>query len=366
MDWMVPKNRLDKEQITILNTIYDGVGCFFVRGCPGTGKSVLLAHLYHEFVAAHPGQKVCILTYTHALIDCIKDGLRDSELRIYTFPMFAYAHARSHWDLILVDEAQDLQPVWADAIARTGARVVFFGDFKQSIYGETLTEELFLRKFNPAIFELRTIYRLTRNTNELIGRLFPQNLLQAKIGPLVANTEIQLVKTDSLKDDYSFMATKIVRYAFPQKPAAVLFRKRASLHKFLRVAVPDLPLDFQLNDTVNAQLRVRGSVFRFIGNGYGDFLESDSRPIVYVMTWHSAKGLDFNTVALPAISSSRMDEGPLYVALTRGRLNLFVSYVKEDEGGIISKMASCPVVKNMTSHDESNPNVDAEETTPLF
>ena len=387
MDWMVPKNKLDRDQISILNKIYDGHGNYFVKGCPGTGKSVLLAHLYREYKATHPNNRICVLTYTHALIDCIKDGLRDASLQIFTIPKFSsmatYDRSGlgwdSHWDLILVDEAQDMQPSWADAIVRSGARIVFFGDFKQSIYGETLNEHDFIEKFNPEQLELGTIYRLTRSTKQLVQSVFPGNLVNATVGNLVADTDIQLIKSDSVENDYKSMADKIARYASPQRPAAVLFRHREFVLRFLRNVVSNFPRGLYLNDNLNDYLRKSGSIFRFLGNGYGNFLESDSVPIVYLMTWHSAKGLDFNTVALPAISEKAnggrgcrgcnpMDEGPLYVALTRGRLNLFISYSKDDDCGVIRRMATCSSVRSMTYQDDQigavgDDNLDAQ---PLF
>ena len=52
---------------------------------------------------------------------------------------------------------------------------------------------------------------------------------------------------------------------------------------------------------------------RYLGNDYGSLRESDVRSISYVMTYHSAKGLDFDTVFLPQLAKGRTfwkdDEG---------------------------------------------------------
>ena len=65
----------------------------------------------------------------------------------------------------------------------------------------------------------------------------------------------------------------------------------------------------------------------------------DQRPVVYMMTFASAKGLDFENVFIPGMSEGAylvdaraaernpdLDRRLLFVAVTRSRKNLFVSY----------------------------------------
>lgn len=45
---------------------------------------------------------------------------------------------------------------------------------------------------------------------------------------------------------------------------------------------------------MNAFLKVNGIKMQYVGNGYGNFSENDRR--IILMTYHSAKGLDFDNV----------------------------------------------------------------------
>jgi len=86
--------------------------------------------------------------------------------------------------------------------------------------------------------------------------------------------------------------------------------------------------------------------FRYLGNDIGELSESDAKPIVYVMTYHSVKGLDFETVFLPRMREGRkpfnedpeLDRRLHFVAMTRSRRNLFLTY---------SGAAPHPYVKDM-------------------
>lgn len=353
MDWMVPRNRLDREQLAMLSEILDGDGNYFVKGCPGTGKSVLLAHIYRDYKATHPGARVCILTYTHALIACLKDGLRDSSAEVYTFPSFCYRHG--YYDLILVDEAQDMEPKWASTISSAASRAILFGDFGQSIYDDRLDENDLMNSFSPKVLELKTIYRLTKSLKELVQAVYPGRVFNAQIGRLVADTDIQLLVEGDSTTEMEAVADRMRKFAKPQKPAAVLFSTKRRLLRFMHVVCPELPDSVELDDGLNDRLRSSGVVFRFLGNGFGSFSESDTRPIVYVMTWHSSKGLDFESVGLPDLSKARLDEdAPFYVAMTRARRNLLMSYNGVDRSGKMSLIGRCPVVKNASASSGGN------------
>jgi superfamily I DNA/RNA helicase len=79
--------------------------------------------------------------------------------------------------------------------------------------------------------------------------------------------------------------------------------------------------------------------FEYFGNGTGALDDSDKRPMVYVMTYHSSKGLDFPSVYIPYLSADQeiawdklrqqipdIDRKLLYVASTRSRGDLCYSY----------------------------------------
>jgi superfamily I DNA/RNA helicase len=79
---------------------------------------------------------------------------------------------------------------------------------------------------------------------------------------------------------------------------------------------------------------------QFLGSNNGSLPESDTKRLCYLMTYKSAKGLDFNSVFVPNLNDrmSFEDGKPLslsrdewqrkffFVALTRSRRDLFISY----------------------------------------
>lgn len=348
MDWLVPKRRLDRDQTHLLNTILDDDGNFFLKGCPGTGKSVILAHLAREYKAIHPNAKVAVLTYTNALVALLKDGLRgDVSFEIETLNRFVWNQRRrpQHYELILVDEVQDMKPEWGSPIAEAADRVALFGDFAQSIYDETISEPMMLQWFSPAVEALRTIYRLSMNIKQLVETVFPAFILNAPVGGLVANTDIQLAHGPSYDDEINYVIDKAKNQSRVQHPAAVLFETRRQMLSFFH-QVATLPNGTKLDDTLNAELRKQGVPFRFLGNGFGSFDESDTQPIVYVMTWHSAKGLDFDSVLLPDITNSMCNTGPFYVAMTRARRYLLISY-SGNGNKLTSTISTCPSVQQV-------------------
>lgn len=81
---------------------------------------------------------------------------------------------------------------------------------------------------------------------------------------------------------------------------------------------------------MNNHLSEQNIKIQYVGNGYGSF---DITNNVYIMTYYSAKGLDFDNVFLPDIdyrlditTSLSLSKRIFMVAMTRSRNNLYVCY----------------------------------------
>jgi superfamily I DNA/RNA helicase len=79
--------------------------------------------------------------------------------------------------------------------------------------------------------------------------------------------------------------------------------------------------------------------------------EADEQGMLYVMTCHSAKGLDFETVFVPCCEEFDRGGNLFYVALTRARRNLFL--LGSAKAQIHAKLKDCDFVREV--------NVDVEE-----
>lgn len=82
---------------------------------------------------------------------------------------------------------------------------------------------------------------------------------------------------------------------------------------------------------LNSHLQRNGIKLQYVGNGYGCFDENDHR--IVIMTFHSAKGLDFENVFIPYANVSMyispnesLAKTLFMVAMTRSRRNLYITY----------------------------------------
>jgi superfamily I DNA/RNA helicase len=91
---------------------------------------------------------------------------------------------------------------------------------------------------------------------------------------------------------------------------------------------------------INAYLKKNKSPLQIFGGGSGSLYDSDSKKMVYLMTYHSAKGLDFANVFLPHLTndislepmknaSDDQERRLFFVAATRARERLYLSYHDE-------------------------------------
>ena len=83
---------------------------------------------------------------------------------------------------------------------------------------------------------------------------------------------------------------------------------------------------------------------RYLGNSFGELSDSDNHALTYIMTYHSAKGLDFKHVFLPQLDTDQrfmqdpgLDRRLFFVAMTRSRLNLFLSHSSEEPIHYVAK-----------------------------
>jgi superfamily I DNA/RNA helicase len=90
-------------------------------------------------------------------------------------------------------------------------------------------------------------------------------------------------------------------------------------------------------DAFNAFWKQNGYPLSYLGNGSGSLDDADRGPTVYLMTYHSSKGLDFQNVYLPrAVPGINLDPSGdggeelerrlMFVAVTRTRENLFITH----------------------------------------
>lgn len=227
---------------------------------------------------------------------------------------------------VVIDEGQDFSPMMlqslAEAIPGDGS-LTFFIDMAQQIYGKRMSwRSAGLRIREPWKFEDN--YRNTRQIAQLALAIaamphFPDDpdLVEPRAptadGPLPA-----LVSFPNEPDEIRFVAELATRRA-QTETVAVLFRDRRQ------------------ENTLRQLLRIPSTRL------HRDLGRWPSGPGLYVGTYHSAKGLEFDSVLLPFLCETRLPHPPdiavfgdeeaaasdsrlVYVAVTRARSTLVLTH----------------------------------------
>lgn len=347
MRWMVRESKLDENQLSILQKCGStSRQNEWIQGFAGSGKTVLLVHMVQRILAENPETTICVVVYTHALKDLIGTGFEekfDKKVVIMTYHAFLYQNRE--YDLVVVDEVQDIPHSKLISIHQLAKRVVVGGDIDQSIYEDCSTTNEIKSALEPRLHQLVVLYRLTQKLRDIVTAILPSSqILEAQLGRM-QDVQVTLAKGASDRQEIEWVWDKCRRYAELGDPAVVILPKHEIIQKFIseicRIEKKPPPSYMRSGrnknpdyEIINEQLMDVEIPLRFLGNGKGDLLESDRRPVTYIMTYHSAKGLDFQTVFLPHLTedlrfwrdNKDIERRLFFVGMTRSRKNLFLSY----------------------------------------
>lgn len=318
-DFYIKESQLDEYQMQLLMSTLDR--SMVVSGCAGSGKSVIALHKAKR-IQNEKGNGYQIIVFTKALAKYMNDGRSQLELT----KSFTY-----HWDwvnrmgcpssdYIIVDEVQDFTREEIDTLKKAARKCFFFfGDTAQSIYEglkdtqdiQAIAYEAHVKEF-PLYFNYRLPISIARITEGYIGR-----------------------DTQFSEGTYKNTSTKkprIIRYDSIDDQIAAIKRiiERGSL-KDVGILLPhneDVKMMYNKLTSMGINCECQYHVGSYGSNSFErkESLNFDSdNP--KIMTYHSAKGLQFETVFLPMCTASEEKERkPLYVAMTRSYQNLYVMH----------------------------------------
>lgn len=356
MRWMVPVNSLDVQQRQILDTITRGsTPPHWISGYAGTGKTILITHAIERIAARELKAGICFVTYTHALKDLVESGLSEKiKSRIEIRTIDTLKNEQDNYDYIFIDEIQDIKENLILNIQRRAGQVIAAGDPEQSIYDQVVDPKLIQKLLGGAQkHELKEVHRLPESVFTLAKVILPEARIVQGVKAASRGPKIRTIKATSFNLECMQVFKEASRLAEPGIPSAVLFPTHEKLHSFASV----VSKEYNWGEPPKCEMRgpikdyeqfnyhfSKGnrSPLQFLGSNNGDLPESDGRKIVYLMTYHSAKGLDFASVFLPGIDSN-FDIGGLdalkhteryklkmrrllFVAITRTRERLYISH----------------------------------------
>lgn len=134
MSWIIPENKLDDQQREFVDNVDINQRNIWIKGFPGSGKSVLLAYTIKKIKRQTPSASIVVVVFTHALIAMFKAALREMGLDVEVITYFDFMRNTRRYDYILSDEVQDLTPTVLKEMNNRGKHVIVAGDENQSIY----------------------------------------------------------------------------------------------------------------------------------------------------------------------------------------------------------------------------------------
>lgn len=347
-NWTVPPPRLDTEQRNFLEKCLPTGKNYWISGFPGSGKSTLLAHAIRVIKADNPNADILVVVFTRSLIEMFEAAFKEMGLEnIEIETMYEFMDYPSHYDFILCDEVQDLTPRIIKELSKYSSCLIAGGDENQSIYmsdprykEETVNPQQISSMITGETYPLTIVHRLSPPIQHSIQRLIPTLKLSGLSNMADHQTQIRLCHSVSEDNEVKYIWKEAVKAPKVGKTSAILFPNQQTVVDFvqnilrLENKVEWIPqtngykkMDFgDMNDHLNKQ----NIKIQYVGNGYGNF---DITNNVYVMTYYSAKGLDFDNVFLPNIdyrlditASLILSKKIFMVAMTRSRNNLYVCY----------------------------------------
>ena len=339
----------------------------WIKGFPGSGKSVLLAYTLKQIKNRNPHASVVVVVFTRALVQMFKEAFAEMRVNVDVKTFYEFMNSSNHYDYVLSDEIQDMVPSVLRAMKSRANHVVVSGDENQSIYERdpkfreaTVSPSEIRTLLSSNSFELAIIHRLSSSIINVIQRFMPNmNVFSAKRDQTKTSTQVRLCEANGTSEEVKYIMREANKATKIGETAAVLLPTQKEIVKFVNSALaaegksawPEQlnrwgQLDFS---AMNSYLSSKGLELQYVGNGVGSFSADDKK--VVIMTYHSSKGLDFDNVFIPFMNSSLFivpDETRsktlFMVAMTRSRNNLYLTYSGYKHNYLNSFSSQCSAI----------------------
>jgi superfamily I DNA/RNA helicase len=320
--FFVNEEELDDFQVQLLQKRIDR--SIVVSGCAGSGKSILALWKAKQIQDMQDGSTYRFIVFTKTLNRYMSDGIRAVGLNADNF-MYHHQWKRNgcpNADFIIVDEIQDFERAEIAEFKAAARRAFFFwGDSAQSIYRG-------LKRPDGTPREVQNILAIAAE-----AAIQPEQLaFNHRLPKKIARFAVHLGGDEDLVQRCRKEGTEMPRIL---RLGTLEEQLDVAMQQIKNRQITDAALMFPTNVQVKRAydyLRGKGHSIEAKYDDRGNFrnnrldldFQSDNPKL---MTYHSAKGLQFEAVFLPECSvSGETDSTPLYVAISRSYQHLFVMY----------------------------------------
>lgn len=311
----------DQEDIILATDSQSLIVC----GCAGSGKSVIAMKKAKALYES--GADVVTIAYTKSLNNYMRSGISSDIGRFYYHHQWKKACCPTA-DYLIVDEIQDFTEEEIKEFIRSAKKhFYFFGDSAQSIY----------TPFKRGIINMKRISELSGLGPMMLHTNYRLPRTVAKITQKYVGVNVEPYSDRIYKNESSNLPRIMQCEDLETQTIALADFIEANNDKSIGVFLPDNAAVLQFCE----QLSSLGVAFEFKyelqkarghKSGYKPFNTLDfSNLLPKVMTYHSAKGLQFEIVILPWYrgASTEDEKKALYVAMTRTQSQLIITYTGE-------------------------------------
>lgn len=305
----VKDSELDDYQVKVINKKTDN--SYIVKGCAGSGKSILALWKAKQIQDEHRGSYMYIV-FTKALMQYMADGIREVGI--------SQRNVDYHWhwvnragcpsaDYIIVDEAQDFSKEDIELFkSKARKALLLYGDSAQQLY--TFIQD-------KKTVSMEDIQYFTKFPVEqlVFNHRLPKKI--ARVAQYI-NSE-----NDELEERCTVEGTekpKILEYPTVEKQYDAIIALIQNKH------MEDVGILFRQNDEVEEAYNYFQEHGLNVEAKFGKHMDLDfTSDNPKLMTYHSSKGLQFENVFLPDCTVEDDDNrNPLYVAVTRTYQSLYI------------------------------------------
>jgi superfamily I DNA/RNA helicase len=312
----VKDSELDDYQVKVINKRTDN--SFIVKGCAGSGKSILALWKAKQIQNEGRGTYQFIV-FTKALMQYMSDGVRQVGIDANNVDY--------HWnwknremaptsDYIIVDEAQDFSEEDILQFKEKAKRaLLLYGDSAQQLY-------TFIKDKTTISMEKIAVLTGYQTEQLVFNHRLPKKI--ARFAQYISSTDDDLegrcknegvekpkiLKYNTFEMQLDAIAEIIKNRRF--EDVGILFRHNADVKR---------AYDYLSRKGLNIEAKYEDKIDWKNGKMSLNFNSDNPK----LLTYHSSKGLQFEAVFLPECTSSD-ERNPLYVALTRTYQSLYITH----------------------------------------